>query len=154
MLRSKGQKTKQNLPVHKRAIKIHHGYIRVKVCRFCDLKVAQILKKLEFIMINILNILFSGSGREEHPAGEYDYPFSFQLPQKLPSSFEGENGFIRYHLKVVIKKSWKKDLKLKKMFVVNEHIDINASNYDVAPGDEDQKTLGKSLTQAKILELI
>ena len=41
-----------------------------------------------------------------------------------------------------IKKPWKKDLKLKRMFVVNEHIDTNNNIYIGGPGDNDDKMLG------------
>ena len=29
-------------------------------------------------------------------AGNHEYPFSFQLPSKLPCSFEGSHGNVRY----------------------------------------------------------
>ena len=51
-------------------------------------------------------------------------------------------GEIRYRIKVKIKKPWKKDLKLKRMFVVNEHIDTNTNTYRGGPGDNDDKMLG------------
>ena len=36
------------------------------------------------------------------PAGQYVYPFQFQLPQLLPSSYEGGVGHVRYQLKATI----------------------------------------------------
>ena len=90
-----------------------------------------------------MQCIFSGSGsRSTNPTGEHVYPFSFNLPKKLPCSYEGTFGQIRYKIKVQIKKSWKKDLKLKKMFVVNEVIDINKDKYRGGPGDNTEKTLG------------
>jgi len=44
-----------------------------------------------------------------------------------------------------VDKPWKKDLKLKKMFVINQFIDANKPSFNVAPGDEDEKTLGMPL---------
>lgn len=32
--------------------------------------------------------------------GEHKLPFSFQLPENCPGSFEGSMGWIRYHLDV------------------------------------------------------
>lgn len=80
--------------------------------------------------------------KKEHDAGEHVYDFEFELPKKLLSSFQHSLGFIQYSFKVIVKKPWKKDLKLKKMFVVNEIINANDPKYNIAPGDEDQKTLG------------
>ncbi|KAL0093784.1 hypothetical protein F4703DRAFT_1730630 [Phycomyces blakesleeanus] len=34
--------------------------------------------------------------------GEYSYPFSFDLPSNLPSSFRGKRGYIRYRLQAAI----------------------------------------------------
>ena len=33
------------------------------------------------------------------PAGQTNYPFMFQVPQNIPSSFEGTKGHIRYEMK-------------------------------------------------------
>jgi len=86
--------------------------------------------------------VFGCGDRETLPEGEHRFPFCFQLPGNLSSSFEGEHGYIRYKLKIKIKKSWKKDLKLKRMFVVNEIIDVNQQRFRAGPGDNDEKTLG------------
>lgn len=91
----------------------------------------------------MLNLLIGCGDRETLPEGEHRFPFCFQLPGNLSSSFEGEHGYIRYKLKMKIKKSWKKDLKLKRMFVVNEIIDVNQQRFRAGPGDNDEKTLGK-----------
>lgn len=100
-------------------------------------------------MISLFSL--GNDNREKHPAGEHDYPFSFELPNKLPSSFEGDHGYIRYQLKVKIKKSWKSDLKMKRMFSINQCIDVNEPKFNVGPGDEDQKTLGKCFSIYRIL---
>lgn len=39
------------------------------------------------------------------PAGTHEIPFSFKLSKTLPSSFEGEYGFVRYALKKITKKT-------------------------------------------------
>lgn len=42
--------------------------------------------------------LLSGSSSLAMTAGNYQFPFQFQLPPKTPSSYEGANGHIRYSL--------------------------------------------------------
>lgn len=41
--------------------------------------------------------------------GHHDYPFSFQLPTDIPSTYEGQHGHIRYTLEASIQRSWKDD---------------------------------------------
>jgi len=38
------------------------------------------------------------------PAGQYSYPFRCELPSKLPCSYEGEYGYVRYWVKASIEK--------------------------------------------------
>ena len=100
-----------------------------------------------------LILIFSGGGKddddkEEHDAGLHEYDFEFEIPKDLPNSYEQKHvGYIRYSVKIIVNKPWKKDLKLKKMFVINTLIDANDPKYQVAPGDEDQKTLGKEFSR-------
>ncbi|XP_057305066.1 arrestin domain-containing protein 3-like [Hydractinia symbiolongicarpus] len=86
--------------------------------------------------------IFGEGKKEKLEEGSHSFPFSFKLPEKLQTSYEGIHGHIRYVLKMKIKKSWKKDLKLKRMFVINEIIDSNKDIYRGGPGDNDEKTLG------------
>ena len=50
-----------------------------------------------------LKIVLCGSpnsgSRMVLPAGQTNYPFMFQVPQNIPSSFEGSRGYIRYEMK-------------------------------------------------------
>jgi len=41
----------------------------------------------------------SGGNTRIHPYGHFKYPFVFNIPQSVPSSFEGDIGRIRYELK-------------------------------------------------------
>lgn len=61
------------------------------------------------------------------PPGQHFYPFSFQLPPNLPSSFEGGDGYVRYTIRGVIdRSSWiKKDKDTKKPFTVIALLDLN-----------------------------
>jgi len=57
--------------------------------------------------------------------GEHCFPFSTVLPTKLPSSFEGEFGHIRYTVKTVIDRPWKFDHEIKSAFTVISTVDLN-----------------------------
>lgn len=75
-------------------------------------------------------ILFGNSGgmfsdTSMHPAGNYSYPFQMQLPNSLPSSFEGAHGNVRYYIKCAIDRPWKFDHKTKRVFTVISQLDLN-----------------------------
>jgi Arrestin (or S-antigen), N-terminal domain len=59
------------------------------------------------------------------PAGNYQYPFSFQLPLGLPSSFEGDFGYVRYTIKIVVDRPWKFNYEAKAAIAVNSIYDLN-----------------------------
>jgi hypothetical protein len=62
------------------------------------------------------------------PPGIHSFPFSFQLPTGLPSSFERSSNFrahVRYWVQAVVDRPWKFDYKTKRPFTVIEYIDIN-----------------------------
>ncbi|CAG5121475.1 unnamed protein product [Candidula unifasciata] len=58
-------------------------------------------------------------------AGQYTFPFEFQLPSDLPPSFEGAFGYIRYWIKATIDEPWKFDHHTKRAFSVIPCMDIN-----------------------------
>ncbi|XP_052099690.1 arrestin domain-containing protein 3-like [Mytilus californianus] len=60
------------------------------------------------------------------PAGKYSYPFRFQLPSSLPSSYEGEYGYVRYYVKAAIMKPWRIDHVAKTAFTVSSVLDLNS----------------------------
>ncbi len=81
---------------------------------------------LLFIAKTFLFIPSQASGDAEmHPAGVHPYNFSFNLPQGLPSSFEGEYGYVRYECNAKIDKPWKFDHNAKVAFTVISHLDLN-----------------------------
>nr|XP_022329045.1 arrestin domain-containing protein 17-like [Crassostrea virginica]XP_022329046.1 arrestin domain-containing protein 17-like [Crassostrea virginica]XP_022329047.1 arrestin domain-containing protein 17-like [Crassostrea virginica] len=59
------------------------------------------------------------------PPGQHVYPFTFQLPPNIPSSFEGGEGFVRYSIKGTIDKPWKFDHDTKRLFTVASPLDLN-----------------------------
>ena len=72
-----------------------------------------------------------GSDTVELPSGRHTFPFQFQLPEGLPSSFEGGVGHVRYQVKCKIDKPWKFDHNTKRPFTVISILDLNqnASTY-------------------------
>ncbi|KFB40717.1 AGAP001894-PA-like protein [Anopheles sinensis] len=61
----------------------------------------------------------------ELPPGTHSYPFTCALPPTLPSSFEGEWGFVRYTVKVTLDRPWKFDQDIKMAFTVISPVDLN-----------------------------
>ncbi|XP_077128069.1 arrestin domain-containing protein 2 [Ranitomeya variabilis] len=59
------------------------------------------------------------------PAGKHEFPFTFQLPENLVTSFEGKHGCVRYWVKAKLHRPWSTVKKAKKEFTVIEPIDIN-----------------------------
>ncbi|XP_061457339.1 arrestin domain-containing protein 2 isoform X2 [Rhineura floridana] len=58
-------------------------------------------------------------------AGRHEFPFTFQLPETLATSFEGKHGSIRYWIKAKLHRPWASAKRAKKEFTVIEPIDIN-----------------------------
>ena len=67
-------------------------------------------------------------------AGIYQYRFSFQLPaDRLPSSYEGSYGAIRYWLQLQIDRPLLKfDTDRHKMITVLDRIDVNIPEFSVS----------------------
>lgn len=61
----------------------------------------------------------------ELPPGTHSFPFTCALPAVLPTSFEGEYGYVRYTIKVVIGRPWKFDNQYKFAFTVLSIYDLN-----------------------------
>ncbi|XP_036168885.1 arrestin domain-containing protein 2 isoform X2 [Myotis myotis] len=59
------------------------------------------------------------------PAGRHEFPFSFQLPPTLVTSFEGKHGSVRYCIKATLHRPWVPARRAKKVFTVIEPVDIN-----------------------------
>ncbi|CAG9791080.1 unnamed protein product [Diatraea saccharalis] len=71
-------------------------------------------------------LLGSNNGNEiEIPAGKQVYNFTCTLPPVLPSSFEGEFGYVRYTVKVTLDRPWKFDQETKMAFTVINALDLN-----------------------------
>lgn len=59
------------------------------------------------------------------------FPFQFKLPTKLPASFEGEFGYIRYTIRVVIEIPLQTNKELIKDITILKMIDSNDSQLEV-----------------------
>ncbi|KAK3910461.1 Arrestin domain-containing protein 3 [Frankliniella fusca] len=57
--------------------------------------------------------------------GDYVYPFQCELPNALPSSFEGAHGHVRYTVKAVVDRPWKFDHSARAAFTVVSPLDLN-----------------------------
>ncbi|ELU02387.1 hypothetical protein CAPTEDRAFT_84449, partial [Capitella teleta] len=77
-----------------------------------------------------------------HPAGRYQYPFHYILPQNLPSSFEGAFGSVCYWLKGTIDVPHKSNYKYKLAYTVLSSLDLNTRpNVRDPQSDLDYKNL-------------
>ncbi|XP_004646919.1 arrestin domain-containing protein 2 [Octodon degus] len=59
------------------------------------------------------------------PAGRHEFPFSFQLPLTLVTSFEGKHGSVRYSVKATLRRPWLPARRTRTVFTVIESLDIN-----------------------------
>merc|ERR1712012_201205 len=76
--------------------------------------------------------------------GVHRMPFQFTLPTKIPTSYEGEFGNIRYTIRAVISRPWRFDHEKVRIFTVNNPLDLNTKNYTkyLNPvGTKDHKSL-------------
>lgn len=60
------------------------------------------------------------------PAGRHEFPFSFQLPLTLVTSFEGKHGSVRYSVKATLRRPWLPARRARTAFTVIESLDINS----------------------------
>ncbi|XP_076465647.1 arrestin domain-containing protein 3-like [Babylonia areolata] len=74
---------------------------------------------------SLLGRTSESASKRELTAGQYTYPFQFQLPSNAPSSFEGQYGYLRYWVKVTIERPWNHDQSAKKVFTFICPVDLN-----------------------------
>lgn len=79
----------------------------------------------EYFQINYYLLGGANAKETELPAGVHTYPFTCTLPPALPSSFEGELGYVRYTVKVTLDRPWKFDQDTKMAFTVISPLDLN-----------------------------
>ena len=69
------------------------------------------------------------------PAGIHEVPFSYTLPKTLPTSFEGDFGFVRYTCKAICERPWDFDIITRSAFTVIGIEDVNEDT-EVRIGEE------------------
>lgn len=84
----------------------------------------QFFKTISLKVIKLI-FFFSVASEIELPPGEHVYPFTFSLPQNLPSSFEHDFGHVRYTVKAILDRPWKFDQETKSAFTVVSNFDLN-----------------------------
>ncbi|XP_076628675.1 arrestin domain-containing protein 3 isoform X2 [Colletes latitarsis] len=77
--------------------------------------------KFKFTILKTTN----DNTRVQITAGHHEYPFEFQLPHNIPTSFEHRYGHIRYTVKAVIDRPWKFNHECKIAFSVVSNLDLN-----------------------------
>ena len=63
-------------------------------------------------------------------AGEHSFPFSMILPNDLPSSFEGQYGYVRYTVEGTLDPLLKDDHEVKAAFTVLLLLDLNLDPFN------------------------
>ncbi|XP_046337172.2 arrestin domain-containing protein 3-like isoform X1 [Haliotis rufescens] len=67
------------------------------------------------------------------PAGRHTFPFSYNLPSQLPSSFVGDCGFVHYDAKCTIEKPWNFNNEAITSFRVQNRLDLNRERKATKP---------------------
>uniref|UniRef100_A0A8D9BAL5 Arrestin domain-containing protein 3 n=1 Tax=Cacopsylla melanoneura TaxID=428564 RepID=A0A8D9BAL5_9HEMI len=71
------------------------------------------------------NLLGGSQAEMEIPQGSHVYPFTSTLPPSLPSSFDGEHGYVRYKVTATLDRPWKFDEHAEGVFYVVTLYDLN-----------------------------
>jgi len=77
----------------------------------------------------MIRLVHTGDLGTEIPAGQHNYPFTFQLPPNIPSSFESAHGSVRYTLTATLSRPNKSvDRRRVKTVKVRDLIDFSTPN--------------------------
>jgi len=69
--------------------------------------------------------LAAGGESNRLEAGNHRFPFTFNLPPTVPSSFEGEVGYVRYTAEAAMERPWKFNHVTRSAFTVISLVDLN-----------------------------
>ena len=67
---------------------------------------------------------FAGE-RERLWAGQHSFPFHYTLPAKLPASFHGRLGYVRYFCEATLERNALPNIQCRTMFSVSNIADVN-----------------------------
>jgi len=82
------------------------------------------------IVLTLYVFISAGGETVRIEAGTHRYPFTFQLPSNVPSSFEGEYGYVRYTAEAKMDRPWKFDHVTRSAFTVISLVDLNLEPYE------------------------
>ena len=72
-----------------------------------------------------ISVTTAGGESARLEAGSHRYPFMFMLPPTVPSSFEGEVGYVRYTAEATMERPWKFNHVSRSAFTVISLVDLN-----------------------------
>jgi len=75
-----------------------------------------VLTKLYFLCTGVKESLWPGV---------HSFPFQYTLPTKLPTSFHGRYGYVRYYCEASLERPWLPSVKRKAFFSVSANADVN-----------------------------
>ncbi|KAG5891408.1 hypothetical protein JTB14_031475 [Gonioctena quinquepunctata] len=87
---------------------------------------------------------FTLIGEGSMQSGRYEYPFSFNLPRTLPSTFEGSYGYVKYYVKANVDIPFAPDYEDERYLNMHSLIDFNEIRGDLQMDPtvyQDEKTL-------------
>ncbi|KAI8791189.1 arrestin domain-containing protein 3 [Biomphalaria glabrata] len=79
----------------------------------------------EIYMDSEYQLYKSRSQTDNIPEGMHVFPFDFELPADVPSSFEGRRGYVRYMCTVTLDRGWKGVLQMEQDLTVIRHLDLS-----------------------------
>ncbi|XP_013396678.1 arrestin domain-containing protein 3-like [Lingula anatina] len=117
-------------PTKLNAIKLHlqgKGKVHWRVTKGSGNNRRTVHYRAEEVYFDQIVLLYGNNQAQAvtHPGGRHEYPFHFQMRANLPSSFEGEHGYVRYFCKAFMDRPWKYNHESKHAFTVINTLDLN-----------------------------
>jgi hypothetical protein len=70
------------------------------------------------------NLVVTGVKESLWP-GCHAFPFQYTLPTKLPTSFHGRFGYVRYFCEASLERAWQPSVRRRAYFSVSAAVDVN-----------------------------
>ena len=81
------------------------------------------------VILYIYLSLKGNNGPTIHPAGDFVYPFHYDLNQRIPSSFSSTYGYVGYNCIAIIERPWRLNTSITEEFFVAHHLDCGRLSY-------------------------